>query len=203
CGRAAPRPAPAAREGGPRVLATVGGGGDGLPLLRAFVGAVPRLPEISARVVTGPLMAPAERAELRRLAEGCARIEILDATPDLPGEMAAADLVVAMAGYNTVAELLALERPAVLVPRTWRYGEHARGAEAGEEGEQLFRAQALERAGVAQVVHPDDLTAEALAAKMRAALGASHPRTGAFDLAGLARVAAELLTAAGRTRRVA
>lgn len=205
CNRAAadePR-APRAREGTARVLATVGGGGDGLPLLRTFVAAVPQLPEVSARVVTGPLMAPAERAELRRLAEGCARLEIVDATPDLPGEMAAADLVVAMAGYNTVAELLALGRPAVLVPRTWRYGEHARGAEAGEEGEQLLRSQALERAGVAEVVHPDALTPEILAAKIRDGLVLRPPAAGVFDLGGLTRVTEELLLVAGSPRRVA
>jgi predicted glycosyltransferase len=191
------------RGGAVRVLATVGGGGDGLPLLRTFVAALPGLPNVSARVVTGPLMAPPERAELRRLAEGCSRLEIVDATPDLPAEMAASDLVVAMAGYNTVAELLALGRPAVLVPRTWRYGEHARGAEAGEEGEQLLRAQALERAGIATMLHPHDLSPEALGAKIREGLALRLPAAGGFDLGGLAQVTDELLAVAGRSRRVA
>lgn len=198
-----PAPRPTRRDRAPRVLATVGGGGDGLPLLRAFLRALPALPEVTARVVTGPLMAPAERAELRRLATASARVEIVDATPDLPREMAASDLVVAMAGYNTVAEILALRRRAVLVPRTWRYGEHARGTRAGEEGEQLLRARALERAGVARVVPPERLGPESLAAAIRTTLASPPPPLGTFDLGGLDRVTRELLDVAGRSRRVA
>jgi predicted glycosyltransferase len=182
---------------GPRLLATVGGGGDGLPLLRAFLGALPAVDGASALVVTGPLMPAADRDELRALAARCDRAELRDAVDDLPVEMARADLVVGMAGYNTVAEILALRRRAVLVPRTWRYGEHLMGTSAGFEGEQLLRARALERAGLAEMLDPGDLTPAAMAKKIRLALRrpeavAAQP----FDLGGLRQVREEILNLA-------
>jgi predicted glycosyltransferase len=121
---------------------------------------------------------------------------------DLPGHMAAADLVVSMAGYNTVAEVLALRRPALLVPRTWRYGEHGRGVDAEVDAEQLLRAQALEKAGLADLLHPRDLDPEVLAARIEAAL--ARPRSALparFEMGGLERVTSEILALAGTDRK--
>jgi predicted glycosyltransferase len=123
---------------------------------------------------------------------------------DLPAQMAAADLVVSMAGYNTVAEILALRRPALLVPRTWRYGEHGRGVDVEVDAEQLLRAQALEQAGLADLLHPRDLDPEALAARIGTALARSESAPPArFEIGGLERVTSEILALAGADRKEA
>jgi predicted glycosyltransferase len=200
-GRAASADVELGALGRPLVVASVGGGGDGAPLLENLLRALERLPRLSALVVTGPLMPPADRVRLAALAAGLPRVALREMVADLPTQMATADLVVAMAGYNTVAELLALGRPALLVPRTWRYGEHERGAVAELDAEQLLRAQALERAGLADLLHPRDLDPGTLAARIEAAL--ARPRaipSARFEMGGLERVTAEILELAGGNR---
>ncbi len=187
--------------GRPLVVASAGGGGDGALLLETFLRALRRLPALSALVVTGPLMPAGDRARLAALAAGRPRVVLRELVADLPARMAAADLVVSMAGYNTVAEILALRRPALLVPRTWRYGEQGRGAEAGEDAEQLLRAQALEKAGVADLLHPRDLDPAVLAGRIGSILGrAGSARCARFEMGGLDRVTRELLELAGAGR---
>src|SRR5437016_7118415 len=50
-------------------------------------------------------------------------------------------VVVSMGGYNAVCEVLSAERPTVIVPRV------------RPRKEQLLRAQALQRRGVARMIH--------------------------------------------------
>jgi predicted glycosyltransferase len=159
----------------PLVVATVGGGGDGYPLLSSFVGAVRLLRGVSAVAITGPLMARQDRERLREQAAGEPRIVIEDYVADLPAYLRAADAVVAMGGYNTIAELLALKRRALVLPRNWRYGEFVRGPRAGIEWEQLLRAQALERLGLLRVLSSASFEPEALARGLAAALAEPDP----------------------------
>jgi predicted glycosyltransferase len=161
----------------PLLLATVGGGGDGFPLLSSVLEALPRVPQASALVVTGEFMPPAEREKLRALAAGRPRVVVRDYLPDLPAYMGAADLVIAMGGYNTAAEILASGCRALLVPRTWRPGEQAGRARSRMDGEQLVRAQLLSALGLAELLPPDQLGPEALAERIGAALERPRPVT--------------------------
>jgi predicted glycosyltransferase len=137
------------------LLATVGGGHDGFPVLEALVRAVRLEPlPCPAVVVTGPLMPKAQIEELRRLAAG-RDIQVVEFRGDMDRLLAGARVVVGMAGYNTVAEVLRARRPALLVPRT-RPGE-----------EQLVRARSVAEVGSYEMLHPDDLGPET----MRAAVG--------------------------------
>jgi predicted glycosyltransferase len=180
---------------GPIVLATVGGGGDGFPLLSCFVEAMRRMPELSAVAVTGPLMAPGDRRRVRGLAGGESRIVVRDSVTDLPSYVALADLVVAMGGYNTVAELLARRRWALVVPRDWRYGEYDRGVRAGREWEQSMRAQALERLGLLRVLSLPTLTPESLAGDISDALRGGNRVAGPrIDVSGVERAADRILS---------
>ena len=155
------------------VVATVGGGGDGFPLLRSFVQAVRALRGVTAVAVTGPLMAPGERERIRGLAVGHPGIVVTEYVADLPSYLAAADAVVAMGGYNTVAELLALKRRALVLPRDWRYGDFAHGTGPTVEWEQLLRGQALERLGLLRVLPRECFEPEALATHLADALTAA------------------------------
>jgi predicted glycosyltransferase len=182
----------------PIVLATVGGGGDGLPLLASFLEAARDMTELSALAITGPLMAAKDREQLRRLAEICPRSRVREFVEDLPSYLAAADLVLAMGGYNTVAELVALGRRALVMPRNWRYGEHARGTSAGVEWEQSLRVEAMERLGLLQTISPDALTPASLSRSIRAALEAPQQAAApALQAGGVQRVVEHILQVAG------
>jgi predicted glycosyltransferase len=166
------------------VVVTAGGGGDGFPLvaaaLDAFAAEPP--PRTQVIVVCGPLMAEDEQRELeRRAATGGAGVRLFTAVPDLASLMAAADAVVAMAGYNTVREILTYRRPALLVPRV------------DPRVEQLIRAEALERRGLVRMLHPADLTPERLGSEVRRLLAAGSPPPLDFSLSGLDNFVAQLL----------
>ncbi|HVS03973.1 MAG TPA: glycosyltransferase [Thermoanaerobaculia bacterium] len=179
------------------LLATVGGGGDGRPLLDAFLGALEHFPERHALLVTGELMADADRAAIRESAGSRPNVLVRDHVANLPELMAAADVVVAMAGYNTSAEILATGARAVLVPRSWKSGEHGAREKSRVDGEQLVRAEGLARLGAVRTLHPAKLAPDALAEAMTAALGSGnghspHPPM-RLALDGAARVAEELV----------
>ena len=64
---------------------------------------------------------------------------------------------------------------AILVPRTWRYGEHGTLDTARKEWEQLLRAQALEKLGLLDVLDLEELDAQQLPARIRSAM--NKPKT--------------------------
>lgn len=179
----------------PLVVVTGGGGGDAYPLLKLSLEALRETPEASCLVVTGPLMAPADRDKLRALAERRGNTRVVDYVKDLPSYLAAADVVVSMCGYNTAAEIVSLGVPAIVVPRTWRYGEHLNRARTSTEWEQLIRAQALADLGLVRLLEPEAASAESLAAAIRAALGSPRTRPAIeLDLGGIANASRHLLS---------
>jgi UDP-N-acetylglucosamine--N-acetylmuramyl-(pentapeptide) pyrophosphoryl-undecaprenol N-acetylglucosamine transferase len=80
--------------------------------------------------------------------------------PDLPGRMAAAQLVISRSGASTVAELSAIGRPAILVPLP-----HAL------DQDQLANARTLEAAGGAICIEQTNFTPEWLASAITTLLG--------------------------------
>ncbi|HEU0038445.1 MAG TPA: hypothetical protein VFR76_04155, partial [Verrucomicrobiae bacterium] len=88
---------------GPLVLATVGSGYDGYPVLEATASALERLrkmfPDLLAIMVTGPFMPAAQQAQLRARATPRCRVV---SRADSFQLMAAADAIVSMGGYNSV-----------------------------------------------------------------------------------------------------
>ncbi len=144
---------------GPLVLATVGSGSDGYPVLEAAQAAVERLratfPDLAAILVTGPFMPADQRAMLLARATATCRVVSVADNFQL---MAVADAVVSMGGYNSVCEALAVARPLVIVPR------------ATHKVEQLIRAEALAVRGLARWIHPRELNGERLADALEWAL---------------------------------
>ena len=163
------------------VLLTVGGGGDGYEIIKTYqemlatqVGEAP----YHSVIVTGPLMAEGKR-QLLRQATYQQPITLLEFTPDLVSYMAAADLVVSMAGYNTVCEILSLQKRAILIPRM------------RIRAEQSLRAMRLAERGLAQLLLPTELSAKRLAAEIDSALSAPPP-TVTLNLEGLPKVSAAI-----------
>jgi predicted glycosyltransferase len=169
----------------PLIVVTAGGGGDGFELIRNFLEAQSSstLRERCSFVVTGPLMPQRQRAILKN-AECGEHLTMVEFTPDLMSYLAAADVVVSMAGYNTACEILSLGVRAVLIPRV------------RPRQEQQLRAERLAERGLARMLLPDHLTPTRLANEIESAL-AVPPPVAPLDLGGLARVSraiANLLT---------
>jgi UDP-N-acetylglucosamine--N-acetylmuramyl-(pentapeptide) pyrophosphoryl-undecaprenol N-acetylglucosamine transferase len=87
--------------------------------------------------------------------------EVVTFIEDVPGAFARADLVISRAGANSVAELAAAGKAAVLIPFPGAADQH-----------QLGNARALERAGGARIIEQRDLTPERLVAEVGDLLGA-------------------------------
>lgn len=86
-------------------------------------------------------------AELEEM-EGYRQFEYLDA--DLPDAFACADIVLSRAGSNSLSELMALRKPALLIP--YHSGR----------GDQLLNANSLKARGLAHVMVQSELTAQSL-----------------------------------------
>lgn len=182
--RAPRRPAGAGEA--PFMLVTAGGGGDGQALIDAAVGMYEQglANGIRAVVVTGPLMPQQERSSLAERARALP-IDFLEFTPNLASYLASADVVVSMAGYNTVCEILSHHRRAVLVPR------------AQVRQEQKIRSDRLAALGLVEKIAPEELSAESLWRSVQAALQREPPEV-TLNMDGLAnatRALASILNA--------
>ncbi|MFO1047830.1 MAG: undecaprenyldiphospho-muramoylpentapeptide beta-N-acetylglucosaminyltransferase [Geminicoccaceae bacterium] len=103
-------------------------------------------------------------------------VELATFFSDVPERMAGCDLLVSRSGASTVAEVLALGRPSLLVPYLHAADDH-----------QTANAAALAEAGAAVLVPQPELTAERLA----------------NELTALMREPARLASMAGRARALA
>ena len=165
------------------VVVTAGGGGDGRDLFRAMGEALrhrTQPADFDCLLVGGLLMSESDRADLRELADIGAHVHVLDFATNMASYLGAADAVVSMSGYNTVCELLSLERPALIVPRVT------------PRKEQLIRAEALARRGLVRMLHPDDLSPGRLLAAVGDLLDRPPIATENVAMAGVPAVAAEL-----------
>lgn len=172
-------PVPTARR--PEILVTAGGGGDGFPLMHAYLRALDAMPHHAAQslLVTGPLMDAEQRGALERAASRRPDVRVAIQTPELTKLIRAADLVVAMCGYNTTAEILATRKPAILVPR------------AAPRAEQRLRASMIGKLGLAWVVRPEEDLVVRLSDMLQGFLAGERPQHSAWmrvDLSGTQRV---------------
>ena len=164
--------------GPPRVLVTTGGGEDGTELIETYLEgliALPRSVALRTTIVFGPQLPAAARERLLGRFGALADVTFLDFDADMTSRYAAADLVVSMAGYNTVCELLSCATRAVLVPRSQPVGE------------QLLRARLLAARGSFGVVEPDALRPDTLMSAVLRRLE-QPPSAVTVDLDGLPRI---------------
>lgn len=147
----------------PLVLVTPGGGEDGHALISNYLAGLRALPvpeRPRSHIVIGPEMGDAERAALHQSAAALPQVSLQDFSDDMMSLMAAADVVLAMGGYNTVCELLTQRKRAVVVPRI-------------KPGlEQCIRAERMSALGLLRMLHPSQLTPKTLLDAVRAELAA-------------------------------
>jgi predicted glycosyltransferase len=135
------------------IVVMAGGGADAFSMMSTLIEALPKVLEAqpcTVAVITGPFMPVELIADLERRALGLP-IHMMEAVGDSPSYISAADLVIAMAGYNTSAEILRTKTPAILIPR------------AGPSAEQRTRARLFSAKRWVDTIDPDELTPETLA----------------------------------------
>ncbi len=100
------------------VLVTTGGGGDGYPLMKAYLDMIDAYgpPPYRTIMVSGPFMPKRER---EIVSERAAKLGIVfhHFHRRMERLLGAADVVVAMGGYNTTCEILSQQKPSLVVPR--------------------------------------------------------------------------------------
>lgn len=176
------------------IIVSGGGSAAALPLFACAVAAA-RLDRSGRRwrLLAGRGIAEADLELLAADAPG--RIVIERARPDFPALLAGCAVSISQAGYNTVLDLVAASRPAIVIP-----------FDAGNETEQTVRAEAMERAGLARGFRlSGDFVGDAvaLADAVGEAIGAQPPAL-PIDRGGAARSATivkELLAAARPSER--
>jgi len=148
-------------------------------MIEAYLEGLSSLPPnvaLRSTIIFGPQMWSVTRSDLLQRYGYLADVAFLDFEPDISEFYADADIVVAMAGYNTVCELMSFGRRAILVPR----------AELAQE--QLIRARLLSKQEIFDLVEPADLNSDSLITKVIAALKPVAASTLPFDLDGLPRI---------------
>jgi predicted glycosyltransferase len=141
----------------PMILVSVGGGQLGHDLLEATVTASPilaeHIPQYHLQVFTGPFI-PAEQFEtLEKAAAGQRNLTLRKFTPQLLAYMQKANLSISLGGYNTTMNILRTGVNSMILP-------------SDKDWEQRVRAEKLEKMGVLELLHPEDLQPKPLANKM-------------------------------------
>lgn len=141
------------------IVVMAGGGADAYPMMRATLDALPFVNQhhYYCLIITGPFMPADLRHELQTLAASLP-VHVLTAVEDTYSYLQDADLVIAMAGYNTTVEILQSGKRAILVPRR------------GPSAEQRMRAHLFADKGWVEMIDPDQLHPEHFAASISANL---------------------------------
>lgn len=129
------------------LVITVGGGIDGASLIEQCLVAVSSdasLNNIRVIAILGPEMPAENSAALRAQFSDNINIILFDFVESLSDYLAAADVIVSMGGYNTLCEIIALRKHAIVVPRVH------------QSTEQLVRARRFAELGLVKMLHPDD-----------------------------------------------
>jgi len=175
------------------VFVTAGGGEDGYELFSASLAATrslaQRLP-LKTLLVTGPELGTEQTQAICRAAQTQDGLQVIKFTDDLISYMNAADIVISMAGYNTICELLTLGKRAIVVPRV-------RPIE-----EQKIRAERLAGFRAFRTILPDELTPRTLESAIEEELQLAQstvPVSTYIDLGALPRITAILQRKASST----
>jgi predicted glycosyltransferase len=140
----------------PLIVVMAGGGADAYPMMSTLIDALPKVLEDQLcvlAVVTGPFMPVELIADLSRRTEHLP-VFLMESVNDSLSHIAAADLVISMAGYNTSVEILRMKKSAILIPR------------AGPSAEQRTRAKLFARKHWVDMIDPDELTPDTLAQRI-------------------------------------
>lgn len=177
----------------PYALCMMGGGQDGQDVAEAFAQA--ELPAgWQGIILTGSMMPDAARERLQRLAADRPWLQVHEFVNEPLTLIRNARAVVAMAGYNSTMEVLALDKRVMLVPRVT------------PRAEQWLRASRLAELGLVHCLHPDALSPATISHWLAAETPSRKRSHDILDFGGLDRVAQQvtemLATPASRSESV-
>ena len=138
------------------VVASSGGGKVGAPLLTAVLEAVSHLADLRQLrlyIFTGPFMDDSDFDLLAKRSVSMAGVQVARFTKDFLAFLAAADLSISMAGYNTCMNILAAGVPSLV----WPFGQNR---------EQRLRAGKLAGLGALKLLSDADLEPSRLAVRI-------------------------------------
>ena len=187
-------PAPAPDENGPgagEVIVSTGGGAVSDDMLEAAIGAraLSSLAEAPWRILIGHNLPEAAFTTYRDTAPDGVTVE--RSRPDFPHLLANCRLSISQGGYNTVMEVLAARTPAVCIPYA-----------GGLESEQTLRCRLLADRGALEIIEPDAVNPQAVAAAADRAVARDRATASGLDLGG-AQSSAEILNSALNRHRMA
>lgn len=165
------------------VLVTPGGGEDGYPLVSAYLAGLKHLPDqvkLRSVILCGPEMPASQQQVLQNQALQSPGVNVHVFTDNLLGYLDAADAVVSMGGYNTLTEILALQKRTVVVPRIT------------PSQEQLIRAERFMRNGLIRAIHPNHLQPKTLMQAVMTQLEDRATPSFELDFNGLPNIANHL-----------
>jgi len=158
----------------PFILVTAGGGGDGVEMVDWVIRACETDASLPCRavIVTGPFMQTSEQQDFHERCDALENVEIITFDSYIELLMEKSMAIVAMGGYNTFCEILTLDKPALIVPRSQ------------PRQEQLIRAERAVELGLVSMLNP---AGERPAQQMAAALHAlpNQPKPSLANIPGL------------------
>jgi len=129
----------------PYILVTPGGGGDGIDMVDWVISAYETDQTIPhpAVIVTGPFMPQINQQEFHERCQKLDKIQIITFDSHIEFLMEQAIGIVAMGGYNTFCEILSLDKPALIIPRSV------------PRREQIIRASRAVKLGLVSMLDPE------------------------------------------------
>jgi len=129
----------------PYILVTPGGGGDGIDMVNWVISAYETDPTIPhpAVIVTGPFMPQVNQQEFHERCQKIDIIQIITFDSHIEFLMQQSIGIVAMGGYNTFCEILSLDKPALIIPRSV------------PRREQIIRASRAVKLGLVSMLDPE------------------------------------------------
>ncbi len=167
------------------IVVTPGGGEDGYSLIKNYLLVQPQINnrcDCKTLIVFGSEMPTVERENLSRLIKDNLHIITLNFTDKLMSYLQAADLVISMAGYNTITEILSLCKRAVVIPRQ------------KPSQEQLIRASRMEKNGLLKMVDPNNLTTDNFQDAIFKQLNNNSQINSCFNFEGLSTIREEIIS---------
>jgi predicted glycosyltransferase len=144
-----------------RVLVHAGGGEDGAMVIEAALSAIALAGvarDFDCRIIGGPELGAIDRARLSARAKALTHVDWIDFSDAMGAEIAAADLIVSMGGYNSVCEILSYRKRAIIIPRSVPVRE------------QRIRAEAMDALGLLRMIPLERLEPGLLLRMMRTEL---------------------------------
>jgi predicted glycosyltransferase len=166
-------------SGKPKVVMSAGGGHDAYPMMRFVLQAFeeqPETPNVDLLVVTGPLMPGHQRAEIAALAQAISA-QCISSTPNLQAQMAGADALITMGGYNSIMEAIATGVPTIAIPRI------------GPSAEQRLRAKLFGALDLVRSIDLEEGSQEQLVKEVQAAIATPRRKTPALRFEGIPNAA--------------